>query len=215
MANKEAALIVKRKDDVYQRCQLLDFESWASFGILHYEVSQSRSFSLNLEGDENAPVVLIDTPGFDNNNEILPGQSRLAGIIYLERVSHPRKVPKLGEEFKKTTRKIRGFCEDQSTAKVVIATTFWDKVSGLVREKELEAHFLRPSLMESIVKMMRQNRGRETALEIVSMILKKEEQARRNQMDQLAVRVDQPASSRKTSAAQEFIRIIKGLLRTF
>lgn len=105
-------------------------------------------------------VVLIDTPGFDDttksDTDILKSiggflaksyesGSKLAGLIYVHRISDKRFSGIAGRNFKI----FRQLCGETSLKNVVLVTNMWGEVSpevGEDRERELSSNFLKPAL---------------------------------------------------------------------
>src|SRR5579862_2518370 len=112
------------------------------------ETSEVRAYEFIHKG---ANYILVDTPGFDdsrkNDGEIteliltwlrdsLMQGTRLNGVIYLHRISDPR----MGGTAVRNSRMFRKLCGVNAFKNVILATTFWEKVSpadGDRREREL------------------------------------------------------------------------------
>lgn len=95
--------------------------------------------------------MLVDTPGFDDTfeddeaiverianwlSETYKSNRLLNGILYLHRIDAPR----LGGSASRSLRMLKEICGEEAYKNIVLATTFWDKVSevdGVAREQEL------------------------------------------------------------------------------
>jgi len=90
---------------------------------------------------KDAPIVFVDTPGFDDTHksdtEILKiiadwlektynNKNKLAGIIYLHRISDNRMA---GTPLK-NLRMFANLCGDDATKNVILATTMWELFQG-------------------------------------------------------------------------------------
>jgi predicted GTPase len=103
------------------------------------------------DGTPKRRIVLVDTPGFDDDKrtdaEILrilvkwlatasTRNLQLNGIIYL----HPINQPRLQGSAKKNIRQFEKLCGENALQKVVLATTMWDvedEVVATQRERQL------------------------------------------------------------------------------
>ncbi|KAF9781350.1 P-loop containing nucleoside triphosphate hydrolase protein [Thelephora terrestris] len=130
-------------------------------------------------------VILIDTPGFDDTNvsdaEILKkiaaflavtykSGSRLAGIIYIHRISDDRFTGISVRNFKM----FRQLCGDSTLKNVVLVTNMWGRVEkdvGEAHEKELAEVYFRPAL-EKDAQLARHHNTTQSAHEILRRIMK-------------------------------------------
>ncbi|KAG9311528.1 hypothetical protein JVU11DRAFT_7731 [Chiua virens] len=139
-----------------------------------------------VDGTTGRPVVLLDTPGFDDSREgvtdsnILQqivdwlepktGQWRkLNGIIYMHRISDSR----VGGVSRKNIRMFRSLCGDDRLGNVRIATTNWSRVSeaeGSYREADLKREAFKV-LLDSGAQMCRHANTAESARKIVSELI--------------------------------------------
>ena len=141
-----------------------------------------KSYSLQLNGTK---YVLIDTPGFDDPlksdtavvDKVLQwletsyrAGRQLSGIIYLHRIIDPR----MQGSALRNMRMFRKLCGPDCYKNVVLATTFWNKVSeatGQEREKELMA---KDEFWGQMVKkgsqVVRLGRDKDSALGVIGLI---------------------------------------------
>ncbi|KAF9789658.1 P-loop containing nucleoside triphosphate hydrolase protein [Thelephora terrestris] len=124
------------------------------------EVQLADEFTL-----DGRHVVLVDTPGFDDttksDTDVLRmiadflattyenirkmAGSKLAGVIYVHRISDKRFNGIAGRNFKI----FRELCGESNLKNVILATNMWDEVPhevGKARERELASVFLKPAL---------------------------------------------------------------------
>jgi hypothetical protein len=128
----------------------------------------------------------VDTPGFDDTNksdtDILGEVAnwlnkayetniKLTGIIYLHRIIDVR----LGGSGMKNIRMFKALCGDKGLESVVLATTFWSKVTleeGEKRETQLRST---PKMWQKMIekgsRVFRQDRGKASALEIIRYLI--------------------------------------------
>ncbi|KAF9781349.1 P-loop containing nucleoside triphosphate hydrolase protein [Thelephora terrestris] len=143
------------------------------------EVEIAEEFTL-----DGRRVLLIDTPGFDDTNvsdaEILEkiaaflavtykSGSKLAGIIYVHRISDERFTGVSVRNFKM----FRQLCGDSTLKNVVFVTNMWGKVEdalGAAREKELAEVYFRPAL-EKDAQLARHHNTPQSAHEIIRRIM--------------------------------------------
>ncbi|KAF9647084.1 hypothetical protein BDM02DRAFT_3065838, partial [Thelephora ganbajun] len=144
------------------------------------EVQLANSFTL-----DGQPVTLIDTPGFDDTNksdtEILSliaaylaitykAGSKLAGVIYIHRISDLRFTGITGRNF----RMFRELCGDSTLKNVILVTNMWGmvtKAAGEARERGLTTKFFKPVLDEG-AQLVRHHNTVESAHDIIRRILK-------------------------------------------
>jgi len=143
------------------------------------EVQLANEFTL-----DGRRVVLIDTPGFDDTSksdtDILrkiaaflattyQNGSRLAGLIYMHRISDRRFGGIAGRNFKI----FRELCGETSLKNVVLVTNMWSEVSrdvGEARERELASNFLKPALDKG-ARMVRHHDTEQSAHDVIRHIM--------------------------------------------
>jgi GTPase SAR1 family protein len=143
------------------------------------EVQLANEFTL-----DGRRVVLIDTPGFDDttksDTDILrtiaaflassyESGSRLAGLMYMHRISDRRFGGIAGRNFKI----FREICGEKSLKNVILVTNMWSEVSpdvGEAREKELSSNFLKPALDKG-AQMVRHHDTEQSAHDAVRRIM--------------------------------------------
>ncbi|KAI0766719.1 hypothetical protein BC629DRAFT_1596240 [Irpex lacteus] len=138
--------------------------------------------ALHASGYAN-PVILIDTPGFDDttlsDTEVLTMIAswlsnsyehglKLSGIIYMHRITDRR----VGGVTRKNFRKLRELCGEETLDHVAIVTTMWDQeVSderAIAREEELKTDSLFfKNAIEKGAQMLRHNNTVESARAIL------------------------------------------------
>ncbi|KAF9779336.1 P-loop containing nucleoside triphosphate hydrolase protein [Thelephora terrestris] len=156
-------------------------------------------------------VVLIDTPGFDDttksDTDILKkigsflatsyeSGSRLAGLLYVHRISDKRFGGIAGRNFKI----FRDLCGEKSLKNVVLVTNMWGEVSlevGEDREKELSSKFLKPALDKG-AQMIRHHNNERSAHDIIRRIMNNHPVVLRIQQEL----VDEHKDITNTSAAE-------------
>ena len=97
-------------------------------------------------------------------------KSKLAGVIYVHRISDYRFTGIAGRNF----RMFRELCGDTTLKNVVLVTNMWDEVSrdaGESREKELSTNFFKPALDKG-ARMARHHNTEQSARDIVRMIVR-------------------------------------------
>ena len=95
--------------------------------------------------------------------------SRLAGLIYMHRISDKRFSGIAGRNFKI----FRELCGESSLKNVILVTTMWDEVSvdvGESREKELASKFLKPALDKG-AQMTRHHNTEQSAHDVIRRIM--------------------------------------------
>lgn len=143
------------------------------------EVQLANEFTL-----DGRRVLLIDTPGFDDSTksdtDILKtiaaflvtsykSGSRLAGLIYMHRISDKRFSGIAGRNFKI----FRELCGEKSLKNVVLVTNMWSEVSpevGEARERELSSNFLKPALDKG-AQMVRHHDTEQSAHAVIRRIM--------------------------------------------
>lgn len=134
---------------------------------------------------DGRPVVLIDTPGFDDTNksdtDILKliaaflatsyeAGSTLAGVIYIHRISDKRFTGISGRNFKM----FRELCGDKSLENVILVTNMWGEVTrdvGEARENELTTNFFKP-VLDKGARLARHHNTIKSAHDIIRSIMK-------------------------------------------
>ncbi|KAF9531055.1 P-loop containing nucleoside triphosphate hydrolase protein [Crepidotus variabilis] len=139
-------------------------------------------------------VILIDTPGFDpsdskkSDKQILEDvkfnvakiygagkKKKLAGVIYMHRISDPR----LGTTTISNVKRALKVVKKMPRKNVVIATSFWnqvDEAEGIQRTKELESgECFRPTLRQGGIMLPFNPEHGESAKKLVARILEQEE----------------------------------------
>ncbi len=139
-------------------------------------------------------IFLIDTPGFDDTNksdaEVLKDvafwlaaaytqETRLAGILYLHRISDPR----MGGAALRNLRMFTQLCGEEGLGSVVLATTHWanhetgvsvSEKTGEARIKELtETEGFWGGMIERGSKVVKHDGTRESAVRIVESIVER------------------------------------------
>ena len=165
--------------------------------------------------DKNQDLFMIDTPGFNDtyrsDTDILRevanwlGRSyshaiQLTGIVYLHRILDPR----LGGSALKNLRMFKKLCGEEGLSSVVFGTTMWsdgDMDLQLSREEQLATQ---PDYWSVMLakgsRMFRQNRGAQSATEIVAYLLSRRRPMILKIQRQL---VDENLTLEETSAGQE------------
>ncbi|KAF9781318.1 P-loop containing nucleoside triphosphate hydrolase protein [Thelephora terrestris] len=144
------------------------------------EVQLSDEFVL-----DRRPVVLIDTPGFDDTNksdtDILKliaaflatayeAGSTLAGVIYIYRISDKRFSGIAARNFKM----FRELCGDKTLKNVIFVTNMWGEVPqdvGEARERELATTFFKP-VLDKGAQLVRHANTVQSAHDIIRSIMK-------------------------------------------
>ncbi|KAF9650766.1 hypothetical protein BDM02DRAFT_3111513 [Thelephora ganbajun] len=130
-------------------------------------------------------VTLIDTPGFDDTNksdtDILKliaaflattyeAGSKLAGVIYIHRISDRRFTGIAGRNFKM----FRELCGDSTLKNVILVTNMWGEVTedvGEARERELTTNFFKP-VLDKGAQLARHRNTAESAYYTIRCIMK-------------------------------------------
>lgn len=164
---------------------------------------------------DGTKLFLIDTPGFDDTHktdtdilrevaawlsEAYTKKIELAGIVYLHRILDVR----LGGSAMRNLRMFKKLCGDSSLGSVVLATTMWSNINEQVgREREMQLQERREFwkyMTDQGSKVFRQDRGRESALEIVNYLIAKK---RPVTLDIQRDMVDKNLTLDQTAAGQE------------
>jgi len=150
--------------------------------------TEVRAVRLNNHPVYRDRLVLVDTPGFDDTNkpdleilqmvsnwlqEVYEKDIKLAGIIYLHRISDNR----MGGTPHRNLRMFGELCGDKAVKKVVLVTTMWDKVqqeTGARREKELFDNYWN-KMIEHGALTTRFSNTAGSAWDIIKIILKQHE----------------------------------------
>ncbi|QRW07086.1 50S ribosome-binding GTPase [Ceratobasidium sp. AG-Ba] len=196
--------------------------SGASFVIGHksqsctQDVSQSPVFQVN-----GRNIVLFDTPGFDDtelsDTEILrriatfltdsyKNGSKLTGILYFHRITDIR----VGGISRRTFSVFRNLCGNDSLSNVLIVTNMWSDPptqAQIDRETELREHkdFFKPALEKGARMVRRSHKTKESAHEILKMLIEQEAIAMKIQREL----VDEQKKLAETRAAQEIERELR------
>jgi hypothetical protein len=130
-------------------------------------------------------INLVDTPGFNDTHksetEVLEGIARwledsylhkrkLQGVIYLHRIDNPR----MEGSALRNLRMFRKLCGEDPLRNVILATTFWDKVSGQVGEEREAELRVKPEFWGSMIQrgsQVTRFTDRDSALKIMELLL--------------------------------------------
>ncbi|PPQ95244.1 hypothetical protein CVT26_014935 [Gymnopilus dilepis] len=176
------------------------------------DVQATQRFSL-----DGRPVMLIDTPGFDDttksDTDILTliagflaatyqGGQKLAGVIYIHRISDFR----MGGISTRNFKMFRQLCGESTLKNVVILTNMWgevDKKVGEAREHELATQdmFFKP-VLDKGGRLMRHDNTRESANNILRQIFKNHPLTLQIQTEL----IDQKKDISETAAGEELNR---------
>ncbi|KAI0789964.1 hypothetical protein C8Q75DRAFT_763351 [Abortiporus biennis] len=162
-------------------------------GLRSCTASVNLSVPFTVDG---VPITLIDTPGFDDtlvsDTDILrmiavflastyEAGSKLSGVIYMHRISDAR----LGGTSRKNFNIFRKLCGDKTLKNVIVATNMWNTISkdlGEKRERELMTDdILFKPVIDQGAQMARHNGTRQSAFDILRMIIKNHPEALRIQ----------------------------------
>jgi len=175
--------------------------------------------------EDGTKIYLVDTPGFDDTkrtdsqilveivlwlNKAHISNVKLAGIIYLHKISDTR----LGGSGTKNLRMFQALCGEKSLGSVVLASTMWDVTAeniSVQREKELKSN---PDFWKEMIdhgsQVFRQNKGKESALEIVRYLIAKKRPVtlgiQVEMVDEKKDLVDTSAGSGLASEAESVVR---------
>lgn len=139
--------------------------------------------------ENNRPIWLIDTPGFDDtyrtDSDVLRELAqwlstaynlkiKLTGIIYLHRISDTR----VGNAASRNLRMFKKLCGQDGLGSVVLATTMWSEGSSKKaqegRESELQKEpMFWKNMIEKGSKVFRHDKGRKSAAEIINYLINK------------------------------------------
>jgi len=144
------------------------------------EVQLADEFTL-----DERKVILIDTPGFDDTNksdtDILKliaaflattyeAGSKVAGVIYIHRISDRRFTGIAGRNFKM----FRELCGDSTLRNVILVTNMWGEVTkdvGESRERELTTNFFK-QVLDKGAQLARHQNTTQSAHDIIRRIMK-------------------------------------------
>jgi len=104
-----------------------------------------------------------------NHNYRYQNGSRLAGLIYIHRISDRRFSGIAGRNFKM----FRELCGETSLKNVVLVTNMWGEVShdvGEARERELASNFLKPALDKG-ARLSRHHNTEQSAHDVIRQIM--------------------------------------------
>ena len=169
---------------------------------------------------DGTPVFLIDTPGFDDTYKTDVDVLRelanwlamtyeqkilLSGIVYLHRIGDTR----IGGSAMRNLRMFRSLVGREGLANVVLATTMWSNNSGtdselkVLEQREVElsskAEFWK-SMIDQGSRVFRQDRGRQSAEEILQYLVGKKRTVALKIQREL---VDKGMTVDKTTAGKE------------
>jgi hypothetical protein len=146
----------------------------------------------SLEYDGSRTVYLVDTPGFDDTNRsdtdvlkdvsfflstVYTNKVRLAGIIYLHRITDPR----MGGSALKNLRMFQKLCGDRGLASVILATTMWATLEasesgreiGLQREQQLRKPEFWGCMVDRGSEIIKHDGTKESARAIVTRLVER------------------------------------------
>ncbi|KAG4431744.1 hypothetical protein IFR05_012778 [Cadophora sp. M221] len=146
------------------------------------ETSEVRAYEFLHKGKH---YILVDTPGFDDTTRsdsqitekiltwlktsMIEG-TRLNGVIYLHRISDTR----MAGTALRNNRMFRKLCGADAFKNIILATTFWGKVTNSVgerRERELRENMdFWGGMLKGGAKMVRLQRDRQAGLDLIEMI---------------------------------------------
>ncbi|KAF4625165.1 hypothetical protein G7Y89_g13004 [Cudoniella acicularis] len=146
----------------------------------------------SLQYDDGRTIYLVDTPGFDDttrsDTDVLKdiafflstayqNKVRLAGIIYLHRITDPR----MGGSALKNLYMFQRLCGDRGLSSVILATTMWTSLEstdagqevGRKREEELRMPQFWGSLVDRGSEIVKHDGTKESAHSIISRLVDK------------------------------------------
>jgi len=146
----------------------------------------------SLPYDDGRTIYLIDTPGFDDTTRsdtdvlkdiafflstVYQNKVRLAGIIYLHRITDPR----MGGSALKNLHMFQRLCGDRGLSSVILATTMWTSLEstaaglevGQKREEELRMPQFWGSMVDRGSKIVKYDGTKESAYSIISQLVDK------------------------------------------
>ena len=146
----------------------------------------------SLQYDDGRTIYLVDTPGFDDTTRsdtdvlkdiafflstVYQNKVRLAGIIYLHRITDPR----MGGSALKNLHMFQRLCGDRGLSSVILATTMWTSLEstdagqevGRKREEELRMPQFWGSMVDRGSEIVKHDGTKESALSIISRLVDK------------------------------------------
>ncbi|KAF2663211.1 hypothetical protein BT63DRAFT_129431 [Microthyrium microscopicum] len=159
-------------------------------GVGHGQLSYTSDCELYFFRHKGHTIWLIDTPGFDDSHipdtRILADIAMWLGVAYAKKPKiilngiiylHPINEPKMQGTAKKNLEVFKNVCGEECMPSVVLATTFWEKVSledGERREEELETtDEFWGAMVKQKSRVLRHYNTRASALEIVEQFINK------------------------------------------
>jgi hypothetical protein len=146
----------------------------------------------SLQYDDGRTIYLVDTPGFDDTTRsdtdvlkdiafflstVYQNKVRLAGIIYLHRITDPR----MGGSALKNLYMFQRLCGDRGLSSVILATTMWTGLEvtdvgqevGRKREEELRMPQFWGSMVDLGSEIVKHDGTKESAYSIISRLVDK------------------------------------------
>jgi hypothetical protein len=146
----------------------------------------------SLKYDDDRTIYLVDTPGFDDTTRsdtdvlkdvafflstVYQNKVRLAGIIYLHRITDPR----MGGSALKNLYMFQRLCGDRGLSSVILATTMWAGLEGMdagqetgrKREEELRMPQFWGSMVDRGSEIVKHDGTKESARSIISRLVDK------------------------------------------
>lgn len=146
----------------------------------------------SLQYDDGRTIYLVDTPGFDDTTRsdtdvlkdiafflstVYQNKVRLAGIIYLHRITDPR----MGGSALKNLYMFQRLCGDRGLSSVILATTMWTSLEstddgqeiGRRREEELRMPQFWGSMVDRGSEIVKHDGTKESAQSIISRLVDK------------------------------------------
>jgi len=146
----------------------------------------------SLQYDDGRTIYLVDTPGFDDTTRsdtdvlkdiafflstVYQNNVRLAGIVYLHRITDPR----MGGSALKNLYMFQRLCGDRGLSSVILATTMWASLEstdagqeiGRKREEELRMPQFWGSMVDRGSKIVKHDGTKESAHSIISELVDK------------------------------------------
>ena len=144
----------------------------------------------SLQYNENRTIYLVDTPGFDDTTRsdtdvlkdiafflstVYTNQVKLAGIIYLHRITDPR----MGGSALKNLYMFQRLCGDHGLSSVILATTMWAALEstesgqeiGRQREQELSKPEFWGSMTERGSEIVKHDGTKDSARAIIGRLV--------------------------------------------
>ena len=171
-----------------------------------------------LQYDDGRTIYLVDTPGFDDTTRsdtdvlkdiafflstVYQNRVRLAGIVYLHRITDPR----MGGSALKNLYMFQRLCGNKGLSSVILATTMWASLEntdagqeiGRKREEELRMPQFWGSMVDRGSEIVKHDGTKESAHSIISRLVDKGAQVVLDIQVQL---VEQKKTLDETSAGQ-------------